>query len=82
LKTVDCKFCGGARPVDPATHRCKGCGMEEGSCRRSPEPSGRRPCPMCDCRVVRWINDNTQLECVVCHTEFEAVEKGIDYVSN
>lgn len=82
MKTIDCKFCDGVRPIDPYTNRCKGCGMDAAACPRSPMPPGRRPCPTCDCRVVRWINENTMLECVVCHTEFEAVQKGVDYVSN
>jgi len=67
--TFNCRFCGGPRPTRYG--RCRGCAMEVSEARQTPEPPGKRACPMCAGRVVRWIDDNSRLECTQCVTIFE-----------
>lgn len=75
-QTVNCRYCGGVRPVDPDSQRCKGCAMERHECNHRPEPEGKRPCPVCDSKVVVWCEGFTRLKCVGCLNVFEPVQKG------
>lgn len=68
-QSLNCQFCGGPRPTRYG--RCRGCAMQVHEAQQTPEPPGKRPCPMCTSRVVRWIDSNTRLECTQCVTVFE-----------
>ena len=79
MKTVECRFCGGPRPVCATTDRCRGCGMERTECTHRPEPKGKRPCPLRECgsRLVRWIDGFTRLKCDTCGYVFKMAKDGV-----
>jgi ribosomal protein S27E len=77
MQTVNCRYCGGDRPVDKESQRCKGCAMERHECAHKSEPEGKRPCPICDNKMVVWCEGYTKLKCIGCYTVFEPLKKGV-----
>ncbi len=75
MRTVHCKYCGGDRPVCNETCRCKGCGMKAHECTQTPEPPGKRPCPVCECGMTHWIMGFTKLKCIVCANIFDPLTR-------
>jgi hypothetical protein len=73
---IDCKFCRDKRPTRRG--RCLGCAMPVSLARTTPVQPGKRPCPECGARVVHWCDNYTRLQCIVCETVYEPVEKEVE----
>lgn len=71
---INCKFCGGPRPDNGSL--CCGCGMPVEECIYVPPRSGKRPCPTCNSRDIKWLDGGTVwLKCNECSCTYEAFIK-------
>ncbi len=71
MKTLNCRYCGGVRPVHEETGQCHGCAMDVADASTNVvKPGEKRPCPICMSDMVHWCEGFSRLKCIPCGTVF------------